>query len=374
MLDSGARSLKALSESASTSRVLNLSRVNELFRHDDNYQARPFFNDANLNRAIFVKHRLRGSETYLIPRSQPVATKIIFPFDATLLKSGGRAIFVGQIGFKEAMDEFLGPTTPSKRHDLTLLELLETLPSLDPFMLKEHLARNNHLPADCYFDISSSDMKRMRAFVTDQISELIGLAFGGVDGGADDDSITRLVDSLMARDAGERLDPLRLTLNMDGQAFKDGVFSWKGFLYYKWQFGETAKLMNRIISELDLVRFEDKPSQIAVENIDKHKAKLRKSIRSAARDCTAILSLYDDAFRDLLDRGKAMAFRKFLMEAPRLFLGLGASMGIISHIVSYWSYRFPETEPLSVASDEYIEIMIEFQNSLKPEIGTQKNW
>jgi hypothetical protein len=374
VLDTGTSSLKALSESASTSRVLNLSRVNARFKHEDAYLERPFFNDPNLNRAIYIKHRLRTDETYLLPRSQPVATKIIFPFDATLLKSGGRSIFVGQIGFLQAMEAFLGPSTPATRRDLDLLALLETLPSLDPFLLKEHMVRHDLRPADCYFDISVADMTRMRTFVSDQIGELITLAFGGANGGVDSEGVTRLVDALMAHDAGDRLDPLRLTLGLEGQAFHDGVFSWKGFLYYKWQFGETAKRLNRVISELDLVRFDDNPSVSAVEALSKQQTKLRKSIRAAARECTAILTLYDDAFRDLLDRGKAAAFRKFLLEAPRLFINLGSCMGTISHIESYWAYRFPESEPLAMNSVEFGYVLTEFQQSLKPDTTTEKSW
>jgi hypothetical protein len=374
VLDTGTHSLQALSETASTSRVLNLSRVSALYKLNEDHQAHPFFNDPILNRAIFIKHRLRTDETYLLPLSQPVATKIIFPFDATLLKSGGRSIFVGQVGYVQAMQELLGPSTQKTRRDLDLLALLETLPSLDPFLLKEHLARHKLRPADCYFDISVSDMARMRRFVSEQIGELIALAFGGTGGGVNSEDAAKLVDALMAHDAGDRLAPLRLTLGLDGQAFHDGVFSWKGFLYYKWQFGEMAKKLNRVISELDLVRFEDSPGASVVETLGKQQAKLRKSIRVAARECTAVLSLYDDAFRDLLDKGKAAAFRTFLLEAPRLFVDLGSSMGTISHIETYWSYRFPEDEPLAMNSLEFGYVLTEFQQSLKPETASQKSW
>jgi hypothetical protein len=59
------------------------------------------------------------------------------------------------------------------------------------------------------------------------------------------------------------------------------------------------------------------------------------------------------------------------MEAPSLFLDLGSSMGTISHIVSFWSSRFPVTEPLSLGSGEFSHILTEFQNSLKPEAVPQ---
>jgi hypothetical protein len=372
--DSGMRSLKTLSDNASTSRVLNLSRVHALYKSETGYATRPFFVDPNLNRAMFVKHRLRRDEAYLMPDSPAVATKIIFPFDSSMLRSGGRSIFIGQTGFLQTMSQFMGPETRQTKRDMEVLGVLSILPSLDPFLLKEYLARKNYEPADCYFDISVADMSRMFEFASQEIGELITLAFGGVGGGVDSPAIARLVDAMMARDAGERLDPLRATLGLSGQAFDDGVFSWKGFLYYKWQFGEVARKLNRVISELDLMRFDDRPTAADLEGLTAQKTKLRKSIRGAARECTAILSLYDDAFRDLVDRGKAAAFRKFLIEAPRLFVDLGSSMGTISHIVTYWGHRFPEENALSMNSDEFALVLLDFQSSLKPEIDTAKKW
>jgi hypothetical protein len=372
--DIGMRSLQTLSDNASTSRVLNLSRTYAQFKGDVAHSSRPFFCDPSLNRAMFVKHRLRRDEAYLLPDAPAFATKIIFPFDSTMLRSGGRSIFIGQTGFIQAMAQMLGPETRQTKRDMDVLNILAYLPSLDPFLLKEFLARQNIEPADCYFDISTADMSRMFEFASQEIGELITLAFGGASGGVDSPAIARLVDAMMARDAGERLDPLRATLGLDGKAFDDGVFSWKGFLYYKWQFGEVAKNLNRIMSEFDLMRFDDRPSAADLEGLTDQKVKLRKSIRSAARECTAILSLYDDAFRDLVDRGKAAAFRKFLVEAPRLFIDLGSSMGTISHIVSFWNHRFPEQAALSMSSDEFALILLEFQSSLKPEPMPVRTW
>ncbi len=370
-MDSGAQSLKTLSDNASTSLVLNLSRIHSLHKDDEEYSTRPFFEDQILNRAIIVKHRLRDDERYFLPRSQPVATKIIFPFDGRLLNAGGRSIFVGQAGFAQAMAELMGSASRAPERDFALLDFLETLPSLDPFLLKENLARKDIFPADCYFDISKADTVLMKAFVVAEMGQLIAMAFGEALSAKSPDYTQSLVEGLMSHEAGERFDPLRLSLGLEGQAFRDGLFSWKGFLYYKWQFGDIARKLSRVSSDLELVKFDDNPNTFTLDEISRKRTKLRKAIRTVARESTAVLTLYDDAFRDLIDNGKAAAFRRFLIEAPSLFLDLGSSMGTISHTVSFWSSRFPETEPLSLGSAEFSHILTEFQNSLKPEAVPQ---
>ena len=181
MSSRGVRSLEALSRSASTSRVLNLHHVAENNKDTPEYFKRPFFSDQALNRAIIVKHRLRPDEAYLLPRGGPVATKVIFPFNQKELRTGGQSVLVGQHGYIQGLKELLGESSPGFSRDIEILELISNLPSLDPFLLREYLLRAGHNPADCYFEISPTDIERMRNHAAEQIRDLIALAFGDND-------------------------------------------------------------------------------------------------------------------------------------------------------------------------------------------------
>ena len=48
----------------------------------------------------------------------------------------------------------------------------------------------------------------------------------------------RLADKLMTDETAQSLDPLRATLQLSGDEYREGVFAWKGFLYYKWMVAE----------------------------------------------------------------------------------------------------------------------------------------
>ena len=60
-----------------------------------------------------------------------------------------------------------------------VLRILNALPSLDPFLLREHLRGHGIDCAECYFEISPADRQRMHDYVAREIRKLIELATGG---------------------------------------------------------------------------------------------------------------------------------------------------------------------------------------------------
>lgn len=361
---SGVRSLSALSASASTSRVLNLHNVAEDFGSDTEYNQAPFFRDTLLNQAVVVKHRFRSDESYLVPNGGPVGTKIIFPLDRSDLRVGGRYIFVNETGYKDSLANVIGNKGDDFDYDLETLKLLNTLPSLDPFLIREQLRRHNRTPADCYFSISAADTARMLTFTEVEMFPLIKLAFGEGSSEINPDLVGRLANALLSTNADSRLDPLRLTLGLEGIQFRDGIFSWKGFIFYKWQFSESMSALSKIGTEMDTIKIKGRPDRTSKELAADLKKSIRDNIRATALNCSRVLGLYDDAFRDLVHRGHTAAFRKFLLDAPLLFVELGHMMGMVSHIVSYWSYRYRVAEKGGITIEEYLDILREFNVGL----------
>jgi len=363
---SGIRSLSALSASASTSRVLNLHIVAETFSEEPEYGSSPFFRDSLLNQSVIVKHRFRGDEAYLGPGGGPIGTKIIFPLDRSDLRVGGQFIFINETGYKDSLINVLGYRADDFEHDLETLRLLNAIPSLDPFLVREQLRRHNRGPADCYFSISPADTARMLTFTETEMYPLIRLAFGAESSGINPDLVGRLASALLSTNADSRLEPLRLTLGLEGIQFRDGIFSWKGFIFYKWQFSENMAALSKIGPDMDSIKIKGRPDRVSKELAADLKKAIRDNIRATAINCSRVLALYDDAFLDLVQRGHTAAFRKFLLDAPMLFVDLGHMMGMVSHIVSYWAYRFRVAEKGGIDIEEYLDILREFAVGLAP--------
>ncbi|HEX3700941.1 MAG TPA: hypothetical protein VHV27_09740 [Phenylobacterium sp.] len=364
-VDRTVRDLAALYRNGSTSRVLNLCAVQGKDAADPEYAAKPFFTSKVLNSSIILKHRVRRDELYMLETPQTIATKIIIPFQHSDLGLGAQSMLVGQKGWREIVRDLCRDSRDYPR-DLKVLTLLDQLPSVDPFLLREHLRRNNVEVARCYFAISPGDYERMQAFVSEQIGKLIELAYQRQ--GHSETEAAKLVKILLSTQVDERLEPLRLTLNLEGEAYKDGVFSWKGFLYYKWMLSDLWPKLIAVMDELHRVDIGGVREPEVARFVESATQRLGVTISRYRRDITQTLTVYDRAYHELTANGRPGAFRDFLVQAPEMFSALGERIGGVSHIASFWRYRFPPNGPLSASWEDMMDILQDFEASLGLEI------
>jgi hypothetical protein len=342
---------------SSTSRVLNLSSIAAANGHNPEYASAPLFTSPIVNRAMLLKHRVRSDESYLFADPKSVATKIIVPFDPNDLRCGGRSFFIDQKDFLETLRDVGHYDGPAIERDLRVLNIINKLPSLDPFLLREHLRANAINCADCYISISPADQARMYDYVAGEIRKLISLATGGDKGG--NFSTSRLVSALLSNEVDEKLEPLRLTLSMAGEDFREGVFSWRGFLYYKWSMEQLWPEIMRVLREIRTLAPRNAIDSEQRAYLDRSQRNIIQRVRVAGRAVEGMLKIYDEAYADLVRNQAPKMFREFLLSAPQLFIELGENMGAISHIVSFWRYRFSpgrsriDAEELSIIYQDF---------------------
>ncbi|CAN5340740.1 hypothetical protein BH10PSE3_BH10PSE3_15580 [soil metagenome] len=362
------RSLKALERTASTSRVLNLLAIQNQSGQRPEHGEAPMFRNKTLNSALVIKHRLRADDFFLFDEIRPNATKVIIPFERSDLGLGGQSFFVGQRGWIDLLREACNEQHDMSR-DLATLRAIDLLPSLDPFLLREHLRRNGMIIAPCYFALSPADMEQMQSFVSVQISQLINLAFRGTGRVVAGAHAARLVEALLSTDVDDRLEPLRETLVMDGESFKEGVFSWKGFLYYKWMLTRLWSELNTVGGEIGRLVITGNRDDETARYVEDMRKRLRQGIVVERKAVMRSIEVYERAFDQLIENGRPQAFREFLLRAPDMFLSLGEKVGIIAHIASFWRYRFPAGQPLMADIDEAVDIFQDFDAGLSSSLA-----
>ena len=341
---------------ASTSRVLNLCRIGHDQAQNPEHAQKPLFVSPVVNRSFLLKHRTRSDDSYLFNTPRAVATKIIIPFANDDLRAGGRSLFVEQRGYVEALKTAGNYSTETLERDLEVLRLLNTVPSLDPFLLRETLRNHEIEVAGCYFAISDGDQQRMHRFVNEEMSKLVDLA------GGNDSSSRRLVTALLSNEVGEKLEPLRLTLGLTGDDFREGVFSWRGFLYYKWSMCKFWPDVMGVLREINTIQPIGAMTPEDKVFLASARRNIIEMVRSNGNDVNKALSVYDSSFADLVAYQAPRTFRDFLMSAPYMFLELGEKLGAISHIVSFWRYRFPKDRPSNIDPEELAAIFQDFSS------------
>jgi len=361
--DRSVRRLNALSH-ASSSRVLNLVAIGEANPHHDGHRRAPFFLSPVFNHALVLKHRLRADEVGLFAERKVLATKIIIPFERQELKFGGQSLFVGQKGFEETVRTVGNYREQAElKRDLDVMRMVDAVPSLDPFLLREHLRCAHIHPDACYFAISDADQARMHDYATQEVTRLAVMASG--DGGSG--ATGRMVSALLSNQVNEKLGPLRSTLGLKPAEFSEGVFSWRGFIYYKWALDQAWPQLIRTLKGIKAITPAGKISGDEKSFLEASKKTILRGARLNADEIRRIIGVYDTAYAGLVERHNPKLFREFLLSAPKLFLDIGDRMGGMSHITSFWNYRFPVGAPRVADAGELLAIFEDFTKSLTPE-------
>jgi hypothetical protein len=362
VVDRAVRNLAYLQQSASTSRVLNLHAIGRKHGADPQHTLKPLFKHPLLNRGIYIKHRVRPNEVDLFDDRRTIGTKVLLPLDPRDLRSGGRYVFVGERAFdtviRNMFGDSLAPDTPDRR----MLDMIDEIPSLDPFLLREHLRRNGREAAPCYWDLSEADLARIFSYVQEQVEPLVALSLADAAGAKGDTG--RLVTMMLSGSIDSDLEPLRLVLNLAAGEFAEGVFCWKGFLYYKWALREVMRQVPRVSREILEIKAHGSHDIALRAYILTARDNLQSAIADAGGAVADILDIYDRAFAKLVEKGDPQAFRDFLLAAPGRFVELGDRLGAINHLVSFWSFRFPATRRAVVTTDELADIFLDFENGL----------
>ena len=369
--DRTVRRLTALEQSASSARVLNLSAIHRKNPADPALIEAPFFSHRLLDRSIILKHRLRPHEYSMFATPKPTATKLLIPIDNEDLRAGAHYAFVGQRDFDEVVQSMFGKDFRPGSRDRIVLDLIDSLPSLDPFLLREQLRRHDIEPARVYFGITDADIQRMFEFVRGEIASLVALS--SQEGSSAATGAGRLVEKLLSSRPEDGFEPLKVTLKLSDKEYRDGVFAWRGFLYYKWQLEELRGVVGQVAMEIAAIAPRGPRDPDATQYLPGARQRIHNTVGQALSRVQALLDVYTKAYAGLTEGGKPMGFRDFLLTAPSMFTELGECLGGIQHIISFWRYRFPPGKARMISPAELMDVFLDFEDSLMTSSSAASN-
>jgi len=322
---------------AGSSRVFNCNALTRrLLEKDAN--AKRFFGTVQLNSVVLIKDAVPEEERKG-PRCPPVGTKLYFPFNENDIYEGGRTIFLHDPHLPQAIVDNFGQNALSKdvlAQDLRILETLDSLPSLDPFLMKDVFQRAGIGVNEAYFDISPEQWKEIELFILQRFEPLVKAAFP--DAMSSDEKARRLVEKIWEATDVAALAPLIEAFRLPEKNALEIFAAWKGINFYSFQYARVqpdlvvlAKWLKSIDVPYGAIPNDERSKLLAA--LDTVKEQLRREWQTT----DTILREYTDAY-DKMFKHKASSseFLNFLRNSSKAYWNLGSGLGKTSHAVYCW--------------------------------------
>ena len=212
--------------------------------------------------------------------------------------------------------------------------MIDDLPSLDPFLLKESFGLAGFKVSQKYFEISAKEEHEIRELIQDKILPIVGTALG----------VRSRVD-LINKSKGfleaiwdPTLPEAALFVSAFGISTGDSssVFgAWKGITYYQHAFQRNRERLALVFSwmgsELSVpIDIQQNRAYAEQQRMYKHSVVTR--MKEMVRELGGIFREYESCYSEFLDRANPKPFREFLLSASQIYWLLGYCTTAIVHI------------------------------------------
>lgn len=321
---------------AGSPRVFNCNAVTrDLLSKDPNAQR--FFRSVLLNGVVLIKDAVPEAERR--GYAHPIGTKLYFPFNEEDIYEGGRTIFLHDPHLQQAIADNFGRGTVSKEalaDDLRILALLDKLPSLDPFLMKDIFIREGIAVNEAYFEISPEGWREIEIFILQRFEPLVKAAFP--DAMSSDEKARRLIEKIWEARDPVALQPLVEAFRLPQDKALEIFSAWKGINFYSFQYSrvqprliELAKWLKGIEIPVGALPAQERTQLLA--SLDGVKDQLRREWQKVE----TILREYQDGYEKMFKlKTSSSEFLGFLRSSGKAYWDLGNGLGKAGHAAYCW--------------------------------------
>jgi hypothetical protein len=346
---------------AESSRVLNLSRIQQEYRDFEDYALYPLFENKALNRSIMIKQAVSPAEAYNFRKNGARATKLLFPLDRGDYSLGGLYLFVGQNNFSaELARHFSGEQRLSER-DENVLVMLDQLPTLDPFLMYALLRSNDVHVSEIYFQITENDRRAIQSEMVSEFAPLVNLCFPN--NRQESEKVRVFIDKILNFTEGEELSALRESFKLGRYEFSMAMFAWRALIYYKWR----SRLLKSRLEELTAGLTRIRPTEgnpMGARMLELSRSKILRMATSSGDKVARMIARYDAVFAEFVTGAQVDKFRAFLKMAPAMFLSCGQSIAILEHIINFFDRKSKVLRQAQLSSYDFARVLADLEVEL----------
>ncbi len=298
-----------------------------------------------MNDSVLLKRYEPARET----ARQPVivTTVIYFPYDSKNVYEGGESLDFNDTGFHSALSLKIakGIATEELQEqinaDMEALNLLNSMHSLDPFMLKSKAEQQDADGSihDAYFAISQQEWDKIQKLV----EKALGASGEGGDNVAREQYVERFLMKIWEAKDVNGIEPFIQAMQLEPERAPEIFFAWKAVCYYQVRFSgllEPLKTMfqwtghNQLCFPVDHVSL----SNDEIRNIEDKRNQLRQKMRDGYVNAHKVLSQYEHSYNEFVENDRPQTFMSFLENAENSYLLLANHVSVATHSVNLWKW------------------------------------
>jgi hypothetical protein len=297
------------------------------------------------------------------PPERPIETAIYVPYDPTDLRGGGYGIYLRQREFERLLKDHVGIDFETKNEaferDVAILRTIDSVPSLDPFLLKSALLKFADDIHPAYFAISEIEENGIKGLIANKVNPIVARALGLKDAADVNERSQRFLQALW--------DPTMPEAKLFVSAFgisgdqAQMIFEgWKGVTFYEHTFTQNLQQVASVLrwlnsndsTPLDIREFKHfKPQQ------DMFRQAVVKKLRNLISNVNGIFAEYTECHGMFLHGGDPKPFRNFLAGVYRRYWILGYCSMAVLHTCNIYE-RFIQSAIQNRLKFEQIEDML----------------
>ena len=318
------------------------------------------FRHGYLNRCIILKHlehRDRGRGDSVGQHGQrPANTLIYLPYDPRRPFDGGESLLYSREAFRAlGADRGGGASTASSdlRHDEAILDVLDDLPALNPFLLREALDRAGLSVPDAYVAPDPDIAERLQRRLHRRVRPLVIAAFAN-DEAAADCALATLVEAFLQPERSDHLAPLGTALQLDPEQAPRLLSAWAGIAFFE---EELARLKPAIH---EFAQWLTQRATADPVNADAAVDRVRRRVRAAWSEIREIIDTYQDSYHDLVFHSRPEPFVAFLSRCGDSYRSMGDLIGRFEQAVHAWRVHtttFARTPPPPGVMAEFLRFL-----------------
>jgi hypothetical protein len=300
-----------------------------------------FFTSRHLNNIVLIKepNTTGVSARDTLDPPLPVRTKLFIPYNAENPYEGGESVVTDDPRFKDALRHLVGDGADAAERferDFEKIRVLEQLPSLDPFLMKDKFALAGVQTSEDYFRLSEEEWRNIRAHICERFALMCRFAMNSHDD-VNVQVVDRLVDRIWEAKKLEPLHPLLAAFGLPTDRAGEFFYCWKGVSYFDYEFTRNTTTLRSFSAWIQSVQPRGPAHRDDSASIERDRAHIRTRMRLMVSETLGVLKEFNDSF-DMLFRKRQTAknFSAFMLNSKKHFWTLGNNLNGVYHVLSLW--------------------------------------